>query len=238
MTVDEFDIQFDILYNNIASNNAPGLNNYEKSVFLSQAQKDIIIEMYNGRSIPGISFESTEEARAYLKPLTQRVNISTGDSNFLVAEKDFYSDFYIYSLDSEYTNKVLFFTMIEAIQSTSENLEARQFNSLVLPVRQDDLTKVFRNPYKRPSDTRVIRVDQNGQTTIYSKYPYLNIQIHYIMYPKPIILKNISDDTITIDDVVCTDDNNSVGSLPEILHKSVLDRAVALAQKTYIGNVQ
>ena len=37
MTVEEMDNMFDVLYNNITSNQAPGLNAYEKSVFLTKA---------------------------------------------------------------------------------------------------------------------------------------------------------------------------------------------------------
>lgn len=42
MTIQEFSNEFDVLYNNIMSNNAPGLNEYEKSVFLTKAQDEII----------------------------------------------------------------------------------------------------------------------------------------------------------------------------------------------------
>ena len=42
MTAQEFDYQFDVLYNNITSNQAPGLDAYEKSVFLTKAQDEII----------------------------------------------------------------------------------------------------------------------------------------------------------------------------------------------------
>lgn len=42
MTAKEFSDQFDVLYNNITSNQAPGLNEYEKSVFLTKAQDEII----------------------------------------------------------------------------------------------------------------------------------------------------------------------------------------------------
>ena len=42
MTAEEFSQEFDILYNNIASNQAPGLTEYEKSVFLTKAQDEII----------------------------------------------------------------------------------------------------------------------------------------------------------------------------------------------------
>lgn len=42
MTTQEFSNEFDILYNNVMSNQAPGLDEYEKSVFLNKAQKDIV----------------------------------------------------------------------------------------------------------------------------------------------------------------------------------------------------
>lgn len=75
MSNTEFSNQFDVLYNNIMSNAAPGLNEYEKSVFLTQAQRDIIIGVYNGREIPGLSFESTEEARRYLSELIREYTL-------------------------------------------------------------------------------------------------------------------------------------------------------------------
>lgn len=45
----EFSSEFDILYNNLMSNNAAPLNEYEKSVLLTQAQESIVIDIYNGR---------------------------------------------------------------------------------------------------------------------------------------------------------------------------------------------
>lgn len=38
----EFSDEFDVLYNNISSNQAPGLDEYEKSLFLTRAQDDIV----------------------------------------------------------------------------------------------------------------------------------------------------------------------------------------------------
>ena len=37
MTLEEFSNEFDILYNNSMSNAAPGVDEYEKSVFLTKA---------------------------------------------------------------------------------------------------------------------------------------------------------------------------------------------------------
>ena len=43
----EFSNEFDILYNNIMSNQAPGLDEYEKSVFLTKAQDEIVKNYFN-----------------------------------------------------------------------------------------------------------------------------------------------------------------------------------------------
>ena len=61
MNTTEFSLQFDIYYNSIASNQAPPVDEYEKSVFLTNAQRDLIVDIYSGR-IFTMSFESTEEA--------------------------------------------------------------------------------------------------------------------------------------------------------------------------------
>ena len=50
MKPDEMDNMFDVLYNNITSNQAPGLNAYEKSVFLTKAQDEILKNYFNPKS--------------------------------------------------------------------------------------------------------------------------------------------------------------------------------------------
>lgn len=50
MTAEEFSDQFDVLYNNITSNQAPGLTEYEKSVFLTKAQNEIVKNYFTANS--------------------------------------------------------------------------------------------------------------------------------------------------------------------------------------------
>lgn len=50
MTSPEMDNMFDVLYNNITSNQAPGLNAYEKSVFLTKGQNEVIKNYFNPKS--------------------------------------------------------------------------------------------------------------------------------------------------------------------------------------------
>ena len=74
MTLQEFSVEFDILYNNISSNQAPGLTEYEKSVFLTQAQDAIVLDLYKGTG--GDSFESTEEVTRYLNTLVKATTLT------------------------------------------------------------------------------------------------------------------------------------------------------------------
>ena len=62
MKLSEFSAEFDILYNNIMSNIAPGLTEYEKSVFLTHAQEQLVIEIYSGQ-YKGEPFENSEVVR-------------------------------------------------------------------------------------------------------------------------------------------------------------------------------
>lgn len=50
MTNPEFSNEFDVLYNNITSNQAPGLDEYEKSVFLTKAQDEIVKAYFNPKT--------------------------------------------------------------------------------------------------------------------------------------------------------------------------------------------
>lgn len=50
MGIEEFDNQFDVLFNNITSNQAPGLNSYEKSVFLTKAEKETVKNHFSANS--------------------------------------------------------------------------------------------------------------------------------------------------------------------------------------------
>src|SRR5574344_2061157 len=76
MTTEEFSNEFDTLLNSYSNIEAFGktpstveLDEYEKSVFLTNAPEEIVIGMYNGKNPFGDSFEGTEEIRRYLSDL-------------------------------------------------------------------------------------------------------------------------------------------------------------------------
>jgi hypothetical protein len=55
------------------------LDEYEKSLFLTQAQEEIVINLYNGKNPYGDSFESTEELRRYLDELVKTKSYDRDD---------------------------------------------------------------------------------------------------------------------------------------------------------------
>ena len=50
MTAAEFEVGFDVFYNNITSNQAPGLNTHEKSLFLTKAQDEVLKNCFTASS--------------------------------------------------------------------------------------------------------------------------------------------------------------------------------------------
>lgn len=56
------------------------LDEYEKSLFLTKAQEELVLSLYNGKNPSSESFEQTEELRRYLAPLIKEAELSPLDS--------------------------------------------------------------------------------------------------------------------------------------------------------------
>lgn len=214
MTTQEFSIEFDILYNNLASNAAPPLNEYEKSVFLTKAQSDIVLELYSGRNNLGLAFESSEEVREYLSPILVALEGS------------------IDMVEPALVTKPANIWLI-----TSEDIDGIP----VVPVSQDEYFRIKNNPFRNGNIRRVIRME-TGQHTSLIHYPMLTEDSCYtvrgLKYPTPIILQDIEDGGLSIDGVSvtsCPGPDEQGSELHPSLHRMILDRAVLYAKQAYIG---
>lgn len=213
MTNPEFSIEFDILYNNISSNKAPGLNEYEKSVFLTKAQEQIVTELYSGRNTTYSSFEETEEQRRYLHSLitTSSLEESTDTDDIITSNSSIY----------KLPENIMFITYETAILTGNKEVT-------VYPVSQDELSKIIKNPFRGPSNNRVLRLDLgNNSIEVISNYDITKYLIRYIRKPNPIILVDLEDE-LSINGVA----EESECELDSSLHRTILDRAVALALQT------
>ena len=102
MSPQEMENEFDVLYNNITSNQAPGLNSYEKSIFLTKAQDEIIKNYFNpkgnkyqegfdGNSKRQIDFSmltkvATVESKKYKYTIDSKVSDGNGNPTYTRTE--------------------------------------------------------------------------------------------------------------------------------------------------------
>ena len=138
MTTKEFSDAFDTLLNSYSTKVNFGdsptlgglvLDEYEKSLFLTQAQEQIVVELYTGRNEKSSSFEKTEELRSNLKSLIRTATIPESDEDFKGISK--YSKFFILPPD------VLFITY-ETATLSDDNAGCKNGSEiLITPVTQD-----------------------------------------------------------------------------------------------------
>lgn len=220
MNTAEFSAEFDLLYNNIMSNIAPGLTEYEKSLFLTQAQEQLIVEIYNGQ-YNGASFEQSEEVRAYLRAILQ-----TATSEATPTDSEFPDGYHHYKVELD--TESLWFIIFESAKFTGEDACTNNRKVIVKPVPYDEYWAICRNPFKGPNDNRVIRIDRSkSEFELVSDYPLQQYIVKYIGRPAPIILEQL--DGITINGVA----TQSECELPNVLHRPILDRAVLLAKSAW-----
>lgn len=223
MIAKEFLNEFDVLYNNIMSNSAPGLNSYEISVFLTQAQEQLIKSFYNGNLG---AYELTEEMRRYLSEL----NITSNSLTSIPIEG--HNVLTQYSYLFQMPNDVWFITY-EQITLDDQKLGCKYNNQIqVIPATRDDLHKLMNNPFKGPSERRVLRIDSSSNIIeLISKYNIKDYVIGYLKKPTPIIVDDLTQYDTTIEGLSAVTDC----SLNPVLHRNILQLAVQLAKEAYIG---
>lgn len=219
MTLQELSVEFDILFNNISSNQAPGLSEYEKSVFLTQAMEAVILDLYKGTG--GDSFESTEELTRYLNTLvkTGNVNVSelTTDDNPIFEGKTFKAD--LSNVDG------LWFIVYQAAEVNNKKI-------LATPTTLDKVYKKLQNPFTRSNDDRILVLFQENAAYLISDVKPTKYYIKYLSRPKPIILENL--DGLSINNISSYEENTELSDIvPETLHRSILLRAIQLAQMVW-----
>lgn len=167
-TAEDWSIEFDLLYNNISSNQAPGLSDFEKSRFLTQAQESVLLDFYKGTT--GDSFETTEEVTRYLSFLVTTKTLSHRDA----------------SVEGEYEfmlpADVWFLTYQSATLENDRDV-------LVVPSKQEFLFKDLNNPFRGPNNNRVLSISENNTLRLYSAQPIKSFYIKYLKRPKEIDLE-------------------------------------------------
>lgn len=217
MTTQEFSNEFDVLYNNIMSNQAPGLDEYEKSVILTKAQEEVVIDLYNGKNPFGNSFEKTEETRRYLSDLIRTYTTADRKLGYTGLSKS--SVFFELPDD-------LWFITYESVNLKDEGLGCMNGENIsVIPITQDDYHRIKKNPFKGANKRRALRFDlSNKIVEIISKYNVESYLVRYLARPVPIILDDLTDG-LSINGI----SEKTECKLDPVIHRTILEKAVNIA---------
>ena len=218
MTNKEFSDGFSTLLNSFGITPNITLDEYEKSTFLTNAQEQLIIDIYSGRNIIyGKSFEQTEEIRRYLSNLVETYETSTKVTGKLGLSKD--------SVFFEIPQDTWFITYEVAFLKDSRLGCLDGIEASVVPLPQDDLYRAKDNPFRGPSKDRVLRLDiKSDLAELISKYNVDKYLMRYISQPTPIVLVDLPDG-LSINGV----STESECELNPVVHRAILERAVQLA---------
>lgn len=232
MTVAEFSTEFDILYDNISSSSAPGLDMYEKSVYLTTAQFELVKAAYCGYNPLKRSFEGDEQKRRELSELV----------------KDFKSNIFIDSNKSLSNKSKLLEIPSNVMYIVYESVDlndncGKRVSVEVKPISYDDLNSSMKNPFKKPNGKRVFRLDISKDATsknveLVSEVPMLSYSMRYVKYPSPIVLNNFELDENIAGLELTVNGVNTINQceLDESIHREILNRAVELAIRDYREN--
>ena len=222
MTCEEFSLEFDLLYNNIMSNKAPGLSEYEKSLFLTQAQESIVLDIYSGKY--GDSFERTEETTSYLNQLLKQRTYNNGE--FTEGNKlDTRSVFVTLPEDIWFKTGETATIMDDSYKCQVDGLR----EVMVFPVTQDTLVRTKRSPFRGPNERRILRLDSGkNQVELISNYEIHSYTVRYLSRPEPIILKELPQGL-----TIGGKSSPQTCLLNTAIHKAILSKAVLIAKSSW-----
>lgn len=194
------------------------LDEYEKSVLITQAQDEFVIAAYNGKNQYGYMFEADEESRRYLDTLIKTAIISPATDVYDTAALTEDSQAF------ETPDDLLFITY-ESVKVSSDDKCMNGKVLEVVPIKQDELHNVYNNPFRGPNKRRALRLDNTDPIIeIVCKYPIEEYRVRYVSRPEPVILINL-DGGLTIhgqwEENPC--------KLEPATHRLILQRAVSLA---------
>jgi len=235
MDYQEFSWRFDTLYNNITSNQAPGLSEAEKSMFLTKGEDEITKNYFNPKSNKlQEGFDGSQKRQIDFSSITSTSTISEFSTALFDTRSNSKSAVLPTDLWMVVNEKVL------VTRNSAENTEL-----VVKPISFEEYDRFMSKPFKRPLRDQAWRLINNGSSNkadlivgpgdIITSY-----KLRYVRRPKPIIIGDLDGLTIngyTWGGAVTPDSPDATKvygdnccELDQILHEEILQRAVELAK--------
>ena len=227
MSADEMDNMFDVLYNNITSNQAPGLNAYEKSVFLTKAQDEIIKNYFNPKSKGNNTqdgFDGSAKRQIDFSSITTSRSITPNDECYFDQRHN--------TTGVTLPENVMFILN----EYVTVQRDKKYVDLQVIPIKFDEYSRLMSKPYKRPLKYQAWRLidGNNADIIIGPSDTFGGYFIRYVRRPTPIVVADL--DGLTIDG-----DNTGKKMdciLDPILHEEIVQRAVELAKVAWTNTGQ
>ena len=243
MTNTEFSNEFDVLYNSITSNQAPGLDEYEKSVFLTKAQSEILREYFNPRIDAANGGFDGSQKRQYdfsflIKTAVLEANSKTEGETGYIPPIDTRGALFNFPED--------YFLSINELISDAESNDVTYFS--IVPISYSDYQRLMTKPYPYPPKRVAWRLfigtveinKTNGKKAtvpvaevissgLVGSQDNLVYTLRYVKRPKPIVLINFTQDNVSVEGV----NTETPCEFPPQLHQEILERAVTLAKIAY-----
>lgn len=235
MTNREFSDGFDMLLNSFnnqipfGEQSAPNdivLNEFEKSLLLTQAQDEVILSLYSGRNPLGLSVEETEEMRRYTHSIVEDVVVDLSKYDFDDYTDSPHIEKGSYIIDTKYGNnplKDLWFIIYESV-IVKDHACGDEHEIEVLPVTHDDYHRIKKNPFRGCNERRALRLNVKDALEIVCDYPVLGYHVRFIKKPAPIILEDLPDG-LSIKGI----STESSCELDDAVHQMILEAAVSKA---------
>ena len=238
MTTAEFSNQFDVLYNNVMSNQAPGLDEYEKSVFLTKAQNEIVLSYFNPKGNAYTEgFDGNERRQVDFSMLMKVSDIQdTTDPDVTNIHPGGIYDHRssgVYNVDMP-TDVLVFVNETAAVTRGSTTVYLS-----VIPINYVEYSRQMSKPYKRPTHYQAWRLINTSSSTgkcdiiVGPDDTLIKYSIRYVKRPRPIILSALTAENLTIDGIA----TEQTSELDPIIHQDILQRAVELAKAAYTGDL-
>lgn len=224
MLVEEMGDIFDVLYNNVMSNAVPGLNEYEKSVFLTKAEYELVKNYFNPQGNKyREGFDDSAKRRIDFSMLMQTATLTRS------SQQGFNPNSVLYSLP---LNILVIVNEQVVLKSGSTVKGIRQ----VIPISYDEYTRLMSRPYKQPLKSQAweLMTGQNSSKAVVELILNNNdksytpeFKIRYVRKPNPIIIEDL--DIVSIEGV----SEKTECELDPAIHQEIVQRAVELAKAAY-----
>ena len=160
MTATEFSNQFDLLFNNISSNQAPGLNEYEKSVFLTKAQDEIVKNYFQAESNGNTTKKGFDDSAIRQMDFSDLIMSKTlTEEN---EEPDVDPRALVYKISKDDRVYIIINESLYLMASTGGGLKVNGIRQ-VIPIKYTEYMRLMSKPFKEPLKNTAWRIITKGR---------------------------------------------------------------------------